>query len=216
MADRIDTLFSDEDREAIRAATATAERETSGELVVYIVERCDPHPEVAWKGALLGGAVGAVGGALGVHLFGGWGAPDDLWVLIGLQLGLLGGWLLSRIHRVARLLIGDEALMSRVEGRAAEAFVDEEVFATRDRTGILIFVALFEHRVLVTADEGIRKRVGDGAFDEVASGIAEGIRTGRPAAALIEAVGACAEILRGHGAGDAGDELSNEPRFHGA
>jgi putative membrane protein len=211
---RIDTFFSPSDREAIRAATKAAEGETSGELVVYVVERCDPHPEIAWKGALIGGAVGAACAALAVRLFGGWGAPDYLWLLIGVQLGLLGGWLVSRFEGVARRLIGDEALLSRVEGRAAEAFVDEQVFATAERTGVLIFVALFEHRVLVLPDQGIEERVGPRAWDEIASAVAKGIRNGTPADALVGAVVRCARLLSEHGVpANTTNELSNEPRF---
>lgn len=214
MARRIDTFFSEADREAIRAATAEAERVTSGELVVYVVERCDPHPEVAWKGALIGGAIGAACAAMAVRLLGGWGAPDYLWLLIGLQLGLLAGWLASRVEGIARRLISDEALESRADGRAAEAFIEEQVFATAGRTGVLIFVALFEHRVLVLADEGIRERVGEGAWHDIAAGVAMGIRGGAPAPALIEAVGRCARLLDEQGVpADVGNELSNEPRF---
>jgi putative membrane protein len=214
VASRIDTFFSEADREAIAAATTAAERDTAGELVVYVVERCDPHPEAAWKGALIGGALGAACSAILARLLGGWGAPHDWWVLIALQLGLIAGWLASRVDWVATKLIGDEALSSRVHGRAAEAFVDEQVFATAARTGVLLFVALFEHRVLVLADEGIRERVGSNAWDEIASNIAAGIRAGKPARALTDAVGRCAALLRQHGVtGDTADELSNEPRF---
>ena len=198
----------------IARTTAAAERDTAGELVVYVVERCDPHPEVSWKGALIGAAIGAACAAIAVRLFGGWGAPDYLWLLIGLQLGLLGGWLASRFGSVARALIGDEALMSRVEGRAAEAFVDEEVFATAERTGVLIFVALFEHQVMVVADDGIEKRVGSEAWEDIATGVANGIRAGNPAGALIEAVTRCARLLSEHGVpANTTNELSNEPRF---
>ena len=31
--------------------------------MVYVVERCDPYGEEAWKGALVGGAIGALVGA---------------------------------------------------------------------------------------------------------------------------------------------------------
>lgn len=214
MASRIETFFSEAEREAIRAATAAAERKTSGELVVYIVDRCDPHPEVPWKSTLLGGAIGAVVAATGIFLFGGWGARDDLWLLIGVQLGLLLGWLASRADRVARSLVGDEALESRVDGRAAEAFVEERVFETEKRTGVLIFVALFEHRVVVLADDGIREQVPSDAWDGIAREVATGIREGHPAAALIEAVGRCAELLSAHGVpANTTNELSNEPRF---
>jgi len=212
---RIETFFSNADRDAIHAATTAAEVKTAGELVVYVTERCDPHPEVAWKGSLLGGALGALCAAVAVWRFGGWGALDYLWILLGLQLGLVAGWVASRFDPVARRLIDAEALDSRVEGRAAEAFLEERVFATRERTGVLIFVALFEHRVLVLADQGIDERVADDAWDEISGELALGIRRGTPAQALIHAVQRCADLLEAHGvhAADAGNEISDEPRL---
>ena len=215
MPSRIQSLFSEADREAIRKATAEAERTTAGELVVYVAERCDPHPEVGWKAALIGGAVGVLCAALAVWWFGGWGAPDYLWMLIGLQLGLVAGWLLSRLDSIARRLIGEDALSSRVEGRAAEAFLEERVFSTRDRTGVLIFIALFEHRVLVLADEGISDRVDAGAWGQISEALAQGLRAGTPAPALIRAVEECASLLSAEGVVEPQptNELSNEPRF---
>lgn len=185
--------------------------------MVYVVERCDPHPEIAWKGAAIGGAIGAAVAAIAARLHGGWGAPDDLWLPIGLQLGVVVGWLASRVDAVARMLVSDATMMSRVDGRAAEAFVEEQVFATKHRTGVLIFVALFEHRILILADQGIRERVGQEAFDEVAARLAAGIRARRAAPALLEAVAECERILEGHRMpGDTVDELHNEPRFRDA
>ncbi|MDH3655763.1 MAG: hypothetical protein OEN21_15970 [Myxococcales bacterium] len=215
MPRRIETFFSRTDREAIHAATTAAEQKTAGELVVYVTERCDPYPEVAWKGALVGGALGALCASVAAWRFGGWGAPDQLWILLGFQLGLVVGWIASRFDAVARRLIGEEALGSRVDGRAAEAFLDEQVFATRERTGVLIFVALFEHRVRVLADQGIDERVADESWDEITGELALGIRRGRPAAALIQAVERCATLLEAHGvrAADQENQLPNKPRF---
>jgi putative membrane protein len=211
---RIDKFFSKQDRAAISEATAEAERQTSGELVVYVVERCDPYGEEASKGALVGGAIGALVGALAAWFYGGWGAPDELWILIGAQVGLLLGWLASRIEGVARALIGGEAMESRADGRAAEAFVEERVFATEARTGVLIFLALFEHRVIVMADEGISAAVPESAWDDIAGSVASGIRAGSPTSALIDAVKRCADILSAHGVpANQTNELSNKPRF---
>lgn len=215
MSRPINDFFSVADREAIRAATAAAERKTAGELVVYVAERCDPHPEVPCKAALLGGAVGALCGAIAVWPFRGWETPNYAWILIGLQVGLLLGWIASRFDGVARRLIDEDTLSSRVECRAAKAFMEERVFDTRGRTGILIFVALFEHRVLVLADEGINERVGSDAWNDISQELALAIRRGTPAPALIHAVKQCADLLSEHGvtAEDSLNELSNEPRF---
>jgi putative membrane protein len=212
---RIETFFSQADREAIRAATTAAERNTAGEIVVYVVERCDLYPEIAWKGALIGGAIGAMCAALGAWWFGGWGAADHLGILIGLQVGLVLGWTASHFEPLARRLIGDDLLKGRVEGRAAEAFLEEQVFATRERSGVLIFVALFEHRVLILADQGIDSHVEESAWGAISDEVAAGVRRGRPAEALIAAVQRCADLLVEHGMSpkDSKNELSNEPRF---
>ena len=39
---------------------------------------------------------------------------------------------------------------------------EEEVFSTEDRTGILLLLSLFEHRVVVLGDAGIKAKVGEG------------------------------------------------------
>ena len=215
MPGRIENFFSEADRDAIRAATGAAERKTAGEIVVYVVERCDPYRELGWKAALFGGALGAMCAALGAWWFGGWGAADHLGILIGLQAGVVLGWAASRFQPVARRLIGDESLQDRVDGRAAEAFLEEQVFATRERGGVLIFVALFEHRVVILADQGIDERVEENAWAAISDEVATGVRRRRPAQALIAAVQRCADLLVEHGISptDSRNELSNEPRF---
>lgn len=215
MPRRLETFFSEADKEAIRAATAAAEHKTAGEIVVYVTERCDAHPEAAWKAALLGGAVGALCAAVALWRLGGWGTPDYPWILIGLQLGFLLGYVTSRFDGAARRFVDDRDLSSRVEARAAQAFLEERVFATRGRTGILIFVALFEHRVRMLADEGIDKHVDQGAWNEISDDLAAAIGRGAPVAAIIGAVERCAQLLAEHGVGvlDTDNELPDEPRF---
>lgn len=188
---------------------------TAGELVVYVTERCDSYPEVALKATLVGAALGALCSAIAVRIFGGWGAPDYLWMLIGLQLGLFAGWIASRFEGLGRRLIDREAMTSRIDARAAEAFLEEQVFETQNRTGILIFVTLFEHQVVLLPDDGIGERVEARAWGAISEELAQGIRSGAPARALIRAVEQCADLLREHGVAptDSTDELSNEPRF---
>ena len=76
-----------------------------------------------------------------------------LWIALPPAAGAALGWLAALfLPDLRRALVPAEALAARVHQRATQAFVEEDVFRTRDRTGILIFISLFEHRVVVLAD----------------------------------------------------------------
>jgi putative membrane protein len=69
---------------------------------------------------------------------------------------------------------------------------------TRDKTGILILVSLFEHRVFVLADRGINKQVPKETWDEIVHIVTEGIHSGRTCDALCAAIFRCGELLEVH------------------
>ena len=130
--------------------------------------------------------------------------------------GLFGATLAWLWPGLQRALIGREALERRAEARAAEAFLAEEVFATRARNGILIFMALFEHEVVILADEGIHHAAPAGTWQSVADDVADKMRAGHPRDAVLNAIAQCGELLHTY-AGvrpeDDVNELSDRPRF---
>jgi putative membrane protein len=90
--------------------------------------------------------------------------------------------------------------------------VDEEVFDTRDRTGILLFVSLFEHRIEVVGDAGINAKVEPEEWAEVVDQIRRGVRSGDLAGGMVEAIGTCGALLHRSGVAlrpDDTDELSD-------
>ena len=100
--------------------------------------------------------------------------------------------------------------------RAEAAFLEEEIFATRDRTGILVFLAVFEHRAVILADEGIHRAVPTGEWPELMDDLVSGIRAGRAPAALAEVIGRCGELLEKYEVDrrpDDEDELADAPRI---
>lgn len=213
---RLDSLFTDDDRQAIADAARRAEGATSGEIVPYVVGVCDDYPEVVWKASVLGAVAGG-GAGMALHALAGiWGGSLWLWLVVPMLAGAVATALAARASSVVRrTLIGDDVLDLRARRRAAVAFMEEEVFATRDRTGILIFVALFEHQVVVLGDAGINRVVPDGAWERVVSDVVDGIRAGRPVEALIAAIGDCGRLLEAHRLDirpDDIDELDNRPR----
>ncbi len=210
------SYFSDTDLEAVRKATQAAERRTSGELVCVLVSKSDDYEEARWLAATLGALAGALLTAYGIFAIEFWNPNLFLWAGLVPFAGAATGWLLTTAIPFARReLAGFETLRDRVHQRATAAFVDEEVFSTRDRTGILIFVSIFERRVEVLSDEGIKKSVDEEAWREIVADLTSGLHDGRAGAALVQAVERCGALLEAHGVerrDDDANELADEPR----
>ena len=205
------------DLDALAAACREAEAKTGAEVVVYAVRRCDPYAGSRWRLGALGAMVAFLGVGLARLGHEGWQGGEALllWGLPALVLGIAAGYLLGTWGPIVRRLADDE-IDRVVELRAAAAFVEEEVFDTRDRTGVLLFVALFEHRFLVLADAGIRGRVEEGVWDGIVRDTVQGFREGRGRDALLEAVRRVGDLLLEEGVPrreDDLDELANRPRI---
>ena len=192
-------LFSEQDLEAVRGAVAAAEGKTSGEIVPFVVDASDAYEGALWKGAALG-ALGAPLLVAVAHVVAGLWGGGVLWIgLPAAAGGALGFLLTAFVPAVKRAFIPRDLLDRRVRRRAAVAFLEEEVFSTEDRSGILLFLSLFEHRVVVLGDAGINAKVGDEEWVAITDAIATGIREGRPGEALVAGIGACGRLLTRRG-----------------
>lgn len=213
---RIERLFSEDDLEAIKKATTAAESKTGGEIVPYIVERVVERDGPRWRGAALGALAAALSAGL-LHLLGPfWGGSGVLWITLPAVAGAGLGFLVGGFEAVGRRLIPADQLERAVTMRAEAAFVEEEVFDTRDRTGILVFLSLFERRAVILADAGINRSVPKDTWKVVVDELVGGIRAGRAAEAMQRAVTRCGEILAEHEVAlrpDDTDELPDAPRI---
>jgi len=143
----------------------------------------------------------------------------DLWLpidsvelaLLTIGAGGLGTVLVAMIPALKRFFAGQDLIDHRVALRAADAFIAEEVFKTRDRTGILIFLSLEEHKVLVVGDRGINDKVERSEWEDVVARIVRGINDGHPADGLVDAIGQCGALLRKHGFERATDDVNELP-----
>lgn len=189
-------LFTQTELDRIAEAVRTAEQKTSGEIVPYFVEQSDRYEEAAWRGGALFSALALVAVAI-FHL------TSDQWHGLGpaeigiLVLGAMGiGIMVTHwVPPLKRLLAGEALLEQRVAQRAAQAFIAEEVFDTRDRTGILLFLSHLEHKVLVVGDSGINEKVGQPEWEEVVARLTRGINEGKAAEGFVDAIRRCGELL---------------------
>jgi len=213
-------ILTEADQERIREAVDRAETQTAGEIVPYIINRSGRYEIAFWRGGALGALIAGAIGLLIAWLYNGWGL-GWLYSAWGMALvmslgGVLAALLVGMFPSLRRWMAGPGRVAQRVHRRAEAAFLEEEVFQTRDRTGILLFVSLFEHRIEVIGDAGINKAVAQEDWEEVVHRIRTGIRQGQFADGLVDAIKMCGELLHRSGVGirdDDEDELSDDVRI---
>lgn len=213
-------LFTSKDQERIAAAVGKAESRTSGEIVPVIIGRSSGYRTSLWKAAMIGVLPG-----LAVHewlLFGGdtWGRPvwmdGQILPLMMIAGAVITALLVNYVPYLQRLLIPERDMVRAVHARAKESFLDSEVFLTRERTGILLLVSLFEHRVEVLGDTGINAKVEPEDWADVIADVVSGIRSGDPVSGLESAILRCGALLEKAGVerrDDDQNELSDAPQI---
>lgn len=210
------------DIDRIRDAVGRAEEQTSGEIVPVVVPRSDDYEVAIWRGAGAAILLTLVVVLLVLRFYEGWGfgwlfAPWGV-VLSVLAAGTVGAVLTRFVYPLQRFLAGSDRLDETVHHRALETFVEEEVFDTRDRTGILLYVSLREHRIEVLGDTGINQHVAPDDWAEVVARIRRGIRNDNLTTGLVEAIEMCGDLLEQRGVEirpDDENELSDTVRTPG-
>lgn len=210
--------FTAEELEAIREATRNAERKTGGEVVCVIVRQADTYESSAWKAAAFGALSGTVLAGLWFTFSDAWVGSILPWILLPSVIGAaIGTLLIWTIPTLRRALIPPVLMELRLDRRAGVAFLDEEIFDTRDRTGVLVFVSLFEHGIRIVRDKGIEDQIPEEAWESIVDDLSKSLKTGRKGPAIEAAVEACGDLLLEHGVARRSDdenELDDEPRLY--
>lgn len=196
MKDLAKRFLSDDGRSQIEAAVKEAEEKTSGEIVPMVVSASYHYP--------MADVIGALAFALPLAILltylagvGLWIGGQNLWLFLGIFAVLFAAFhtLVKHWPGLKRLFIAGREMDEEVEEAAVTAFYREGLYRTRDETGVLIFISVFERRVWVLADRGIDARVKDGQWDESVQMIIEGIKEQRQGQAICQAVAVIGEIL---------------------
>jgi putative membrane protein len=186
-------FFSADQQSRIEAAVQRAESRTSGEIVPMVVDASYDYPRAEILGA------GLFSLALAVNLS--WTFFDEsLWHFLWLfALGYFPFKLLIRaLPGLKRRLIHPDEISAEIAEKAALAFLEQGLHHTRDETGILILLSLFERRVYVLADRGINAVVAPNLWDGIVQTITDGIHAGDTCTALCEAIATCGQQLEEH------------------
>ena len=194
------SIFSNKDKERITEAVAALEKETSGELVLYYAKNSDTYLDAAWK---LSGMIGILFATITIILSYAWLLPNyytPIALACTILLAMLVTYSIARIFPLLRLASTNTKVVEhRVLTKARDMFLQEQVFNTVDRTGILVYISALERKVVVLGDSGINKKITQSDWEHVVKLVVNGIKTKNMTTGIIEAVDACKKLLLASG-----------------
>ena len=201
--------FTTQDLERIKAAVKGAEEKISGEIVPVFVERSGYYTIANYRGAMIAASIFFLIIIVLDRYVPSLAVYDPLFIFIAVILGgLLGAIGTNFIGPLKRVMLSQTHMDQATRKRAENAFLEEEVFNTRHRTGIMIFVSFFEREVMVMADRGISKVVDQKEWDKMVRNIIEKIRMGKVTDGIEAAILRCGEMLLEKGFNKTPDDIN--------
>ena len=199
MKDLVKKFLSGPESEKIAESVKKVEKTTAGEIVPMVVSSSGNYP----LSGLIGGlAISIPIALLGDYFLGPLVFPflRDIWVFLGMEtvLFIIAYLLVGNVLWLKRIFIPDGEMLDQVRTAAVASFYHEGLYRTKDETGVLIYVSIFERMVWVLGDRGINGKVGAGAWDGLVATIVEGIRNKKQGEAICAAVESAGVILREH------------------
>jgi putative membrane protein len=181
-------MITAEERERVADAVRDAEARTAGEIIVVVAAQASGYRSVPILWALFA-ALAVPWPLIWITTLG----PSQIF-LAQLVVALALSIALSLPKRRYALVPGFMK-RARAHEAALREFMARGLTRTRDRTGVLIYIAAAEHYAEILADTGIADRAGDEIWRETVAQLLDAIKAGRPADGLVAAVQSVGRIL---------------------
>ncbi|MEQ8224689.1 MAG: hypothetical protein ABRQ37_20390 [Candidatus Eremiobacterota bacterium] len=193
-------------------AVTKIEKSTSAEIVIAIAKFSESYRDVP---IIFGFILSML--TLIFILF----SPFDVhpWFVLPLVIitYLIGYIICARIELFMRLFTREERRIEQVKRGAKIAFFEESVSATKDRTGILFYISLFERKVEILSDLGIDGKISKDRWNRLTIDLNKALSSQKPVEDFAEKLVTCSEFLSGtFPPGEENpDEIMNRPRIRG-
>lgn len=209
--------FSDTDKNEIKEAVKNLEKESSGELVLYFAKSSHSYQGASWK---MAGILGGLSLCMVILLSYLWLLPPFFSPIVisftVLSMMAIGLGLAALSPKIRMSLVAGKIIEQAAITKARDIFLQEEVFKTIDRSGILIYISELEHEVVVLGDNGINAKIQDSAWQDVVNTIVRSIKQNEPTLGIIKAIDMCKTLLLENGfivRTDDTNELSDDIRI---
>ena len=211
MALRKISQITEADHALVTAAVATAEHQTSGEIVTIVTDLSDHYEDVAlaWASGIAFVALAAYAvfpdfyiGLLNTAT-GGWNheytASEYVALLLtAVALKWVGTWLILRWMPLRLALTPKRLKMARVRNRAIGLFKVGTEAKTVGRTGVLLYLSMKEHRAEIVADDSIAAKVAPEIWGDAMVALIDNVRAGHPGKGMADAVAQMGIVLAEH------------------
>ncbi len=193
---------------AIEARVAEVEARTGVEVVAAVVAKSYAYPQLPWKAFALGAAVAGLLVVLIDALSPDWPAAHAVLMaaVVILGTGAAGAIITIFVPGFARLFLRSPRRDLEVRRHAESLFVRRRLAGTRERTGVLLLVSLFERRIEIVPDVGFHDRVSAAEWHSVVARMTPRLRAGQPADAVQEGLAAVEAVLVAKGFGPRADK----------
>ena len=195
-------------KQQIEELIAHIEQKSCLEIVPVIIQRSSDY--LAWRFflSLMAGII-----CLFICFFmATWGIQVTHW-LLSLAVTITF-WFLLFWSPLLRLLLPRRISQEVVQDEAAQWFLREEVFNTKNRTGLLIFISEFERSAFILADKGLLKVLPESRWALLGKQLADDFSQMSAGESFLKALEEIDRELSSHFpfAGDDKNELSNRVR----
>lgn len=200
---------------ALDQQVAGVEARTGVQVVAAVVGKSDSYVELPWKAFALGASIAALLVVAADAVRPEWATSRTALLHVVEILGAGAACALAAVFLppFARLFLRRTRSEVEVRQYAESLFLRKGLFATPARRSVLVFVSLFERRLEILADVGLREKVSEADWQGIAGRMTPRLAEGRASEALQEAVAALESLLveRGLATGSTANELPNRP-----
>lgn len=200
---------------ALEKEIAHLEAQTGVQLVTAVIGKAGSYVELPWKAFALAAALAGLALVIAAAMWPRWTDAGDALIF---AVAILGAGAASAILAVvappyARLFLRATRRDFEVRHCAQAFFLRRELFATRERNGILLLVSLFERKVEILPDVGLHARFGAADWRAVIDAMTPLLRQRRCFGALQHGVARVQATLLAKGMAAAADrnELPDRP-----
>jgi putative membrane protein len=216
---KVENYLPKSSQEKITAAVKEAEKKVNAEIVPVFMISSDPYVEAKLRGAIMMAAVTAISILAYDHLMGWYQLfllnNDWLFVMSIAAGGLIGYFLFGYVAALKKLMVSKTKKAQRSLAMAERVFGEYKLFETSQRNGILIFVSLFEHKIEIMPDKGLKEKVSVDEWNKVLEEMKPSLRSKNFEQAFVLSITKITEVLLTNNLnrnGDSNNELPDHVR----